>query len=373
MSQARVVDTFLDLVRIDSPSKEEALMARELHARLTNLGFEVSIDNSQSQTGSNTGNVIATRPGDNDQHLVFSSHMDQVMPCLGVTPIIGDDGIIRSDGTTTLGADDKSGIAAILEGVQCALESGRPLPRITILLTVMEEVGLVGSRFVDMSLFKGGELTLVLDGGAQAGSLCIGAPFAYDGRITFTGKAAHAGVEPEKGVNAIAAAARAIDRMTLGRLDAQTTANVGVISGGVAGNVVAPSCSFECECRSLNQKRADEVQAAMERAIAQAASEVGAEVDQQWTLEYAGYHLAEDHPVVLELMEAARSAGLEPFTEVSGGGSDANILAGKGLVPVILGTGMTNYHTVDECIRIQDLIDCARFVEAILYRWGARS
>lgn len=372
MDASRVVDTFIELVKIDSPSKEEALIANHLKHRLEQMGFEVFLDDSAERTGSNTGNLVATRAGDTQQHLVFSAHMDQVMPCRGVNPLVGEDGVIRTDGTTTLGADDKAGIASILEGIQSALESGKPLPRISILFTVMEEVGLVGARHVDTSLFDGGELTLVLDGGERPGSICIGAPFAYNGNITFTGKAAHAGVEPEKGVSAVVAAARAIAQMQLGRLDEITTANVGVISGGVAGNVVPPSCSFECECRSLDKHRADEVQQAMQAAIDEAAREVGVSVDQQWELEYDGYHLSPDDPVVCELFEAARSAGLEPFTEVSGGGSDANILSGKGLMPLVLGTGMTNYHTVDECVRIVDLQDTARFVEAIIYQYARR-
>lgn len=369
MNSQRILDNFLKLVQIDSPSRQEKDMAAELVSQLEALGMEVYVDGTAEETGSNTGNVIATLQGTGPGKLVLSSHMDTVDPCVGIEPVVGEDGVIRSAGNTILGSDDKSGVASIIEAVTSLTEqTEKPYPTILITFTVQEEVGLCGAKALDPALFEGNPLALVVDGDEAPGGICIGAPFHYTFTATFTGKPAHAGVAPEKGISAIGMAARAIAAFDYGRIDEETTANIGTIHGGTAGNVVAAECKVLGECRSLNMEKLRKTRVIIEENFERAALEAGGKLEMEWDLEYHGYRLSEDDPVLVMLKDAARDAGLDPFTDVSGGGSDANVLAGKGANPVVLGTGMTNFHTTDECIKVADLENIARFIEAIAYR-----
>ncbi len=363
---SRVLDTFLELVRIDSPSRSEGLMAKDLTARLEALGFEVTVDDTGEKTGSETGNIIAILPGTVDESIVLSAHMDCVPPCTGVEPIV-EDGVVRSAGETVLGGDDKSGVAAILEAVTRLIESGEPRPRILITFTVCEEIGLLGARALDPALFDG-ELALVADSSARPGGITIGAPFHHTVRATFKGRSAHAGTEPEKGKSAIAMAAHAISLMELGRLDEMSTANVGTITGGAADNAVPVSCRITAECRSLERDRAQEIRDAMDAALRAGAAAFDGEVEIEWELEYEGYLRDESDAEVQLVMRAAEEVGLEPYTEVTGGGSDANMLASKGCRPLVVGTGMTDYHTVDESIEVKHLEQTADLIHAVMKR-----
>lgn len=365
MNSQRILDNFLKLVQIDSPSCHEKAVAQELLKQLTDLGCEAYIDDTADQTGSDTGNVIAHLKGTAPGELLLSSHMDTVSPCCSIKPVVGEDGVIRSESDTILGADDKSGVAAIIEALTSLVESGEPYPSITVTFTVQEEVGLCGAKVLEEKLFEKNPITLVLDGEERPGGICIGAPFHYTFKAHCVGKSAHAGVAPEKGVSAIGIASQAIASFAYGRIDEETTANIGTISGGRAGNIVAPECLIEGECRSLNRDKLEATRHAIQETFERAALEMGGQVEIEWDLEYHGYHLQEDDEVVQLLKEAAHECGLTPHTSVSGGGSDANVLAGKGARSVVLGTGMTNFHTTTECIRVEDLENSARFVEAI--------
>lgn len=368
-SYSRVVELFLEFVQIDSPSREEALMAQEVARRLVDLGFEVTIDDTAGVTGSNTGNVIAHRAGTIEgKRVCFAAHLDQVSPCRGVKPQVGEDGIIRSDGTTTLGADDKSGIAAIFAGVEKALEDKIDLPDISLLFTVQEEVGLIGAKALDEKAagFQEGDLMFVFDSDDHAGGICVGAPFQHSVVATFHGKAAHAGANPEDGRSAIRMAAQAISRMPHGRIDDKTTANAGLISGGTGGNVVPAECVIDCECRSLLKDRALEIREKISAECEQAAADHGGTVTMEWKDEYAGYLFDEDSEEVALIKRAAEHARLTPFCSVSGGGSDANVLSGKGFRAFVLGTGMSNFHTVDEYVSIEDLEGAAAWVRSLI-------
>jgi tripeptide aminopeptidase len=377
MNAARLLDTFLELVRIDSPSLREADVATYCQRVLEQAGCTVRFDDSAAQTGSNTGNLIALLParrtersvGVGEGRLYFSAHMDTVSPGEGIEPVIAD-GIIRSAGSTVLGGDDKAGIAAILELVRTLAEGDEPHPEIGVLFSVGEEIGLRGAHATDEGLFNG-EPCFVLDANGSPGVVVIGAPFHHVFTATFSGRAAHAGIEPEKGVSAIVLASQAVLAMRLGRLDEHTTANVGSISGGNATNIVPDSCVVRGEFRAMDERRVDEVKAQLASAIADAVRDTGGSVEVDWEEEYPGFGVPEDSPLVQLVLGEARRLGLPAQATVSGGGSDANVFAGKGARPLVLGTGMTDVHGPDESLAVVDLEDLTRLCIAVACAYEA--
>ena len=362
MNAARLLNSFLEMVQIDSPSRFEAKMAVHCEKRLEQLGFSVEYDDATNATGSDTGNLIAKLPGTAKGQVILSAHMDCVDPCRAVIPTV-EEGIIRSVGNTVLGSDDKAGIAAIFEAVTSVLEAQDLRPDITVLLTTCEELSLLGSGALSENLFVDGAPCLVFDADGKPGTIIVGAPFHHTLKAEFSGKAAHAGVEPEKGHSAIQMAAAAISAMELGRIDECTTANIGVIEGGHEVNIVSETCVIRGECRSLHEDRANERKAQMTKACKQAAEQFDGHVQMQWTQDYPGILYDENDPLVQALVEAARAANLEPILATSGGGSDANIMRGKGAKAITLSTGMTNFHSSEEYILVKDLEDTTRFCE----------
>lgn len=365
----RLLASFLDLVRIDSPSREERDVALAIARELQELNFTVRFDESASRTGANTGNLIAELPGAaGARTLVLSAHMDCVEPCRGVVPVIAD-GIISSEGETVLGADDKAGIAAILEACRRLIESGADRPHLRIVLTVCEEIGLSGAK----ALAPGdvaGDACLVLDADGEPGGIVIAAPTHITFVAEFHGTAAHAGVAPEAGVSALAMAAKAVSVMQLGRLDDLTTANIGTIAGGTATNVIPASATVTGECRSLDAERVEEVRAAMDTVMRQAAQAAGGTVDIAWTREYSGFSFEPDAPLVLEAIESCADAGLSAELKKTGGGSDGNIFAGHGVPTLVLSCGMRSVHGTGECISVLALEALCDLVLAFARRMG---
>lgn len=349
----RLLQTFLDLVQIDSPSREESACARYCAGALEAAGCTVRYDESQLRTGSDCGNLIAELPGDAPGTLVLSAHLDTVEPGRGVDPVISD-GYVFSAGETVLGADDKAGLAAAIESIRRVAESGASRPTIRCVFTVQEEVGLLGAKALDPSAVRG-DICLVLDADGSPGGIVIAAPTHYTFKARFEGRAAHAGVAPERGISAIGIAADAVTRLPFGRLDEKTTANVGTIAGGTATNVVAGSAELTGECRSLDAERVEVVRSEMDAAMREAASEHGGSVEIEWTQEYTGFLLEETAPAVSIVSEACRRIGLEPRTMRTGGGSDANIIAALGVPTVALSCGMQGVHSVSEQIALTDL------------------
>ncbi len=371
MQTQRLTSLFEELVRIDSLSRYEGAVAARCARELTELGFHVAFDSSAAMTGSDTGNVVARREGTLPGSVVLAAHMDCVAPCAGVEPVC-EDGVYRSAGDTVLGADDKAGIAAIFEGVRCALESGRDLPTIFVLLTTCEELSLLGAKYLDEdALYLDGKPTdapcVVFDADGAPGTIILGAPYHYTFTASFAGRAAHAGVEPENGVSAIAMAADAISRMRLGRLDKRTTSNVGLIEGGREVNIVSDSCRISGECRSLYKDRVEAAKAQLTESMESVAAAAGGSVEIDWTVDYPGVLYDAADPLVAMLERAAQSVGLPVGHHISGGGADANLLSLRGVRPITVSIGMTNFHTPAEFIKLEDLENSARFAEAIIY------
>ncbi len=372
MNKQRVLETFLRMVEIDSPSCHEAAMAAYCAQRLEAAGFSVEWDSSQEATGSDTPQIIARRPGAAAGALALSAHMDCVIPCCGVKPKIVD-GDITSDGTTVLGGDDKSGVAQILEAVTCIDEQNAPAPDLTVLLSVCEEQSVAGAPHFPDKLFDEENLCLVLDAEGSPLTVTLGAPYHYVFAATFHGHASHAGVEPEKGRSALSMAARAIDTMPLGRHDDCTTSSCGIIEGGRATNIVPDTIVLRGECRSLYEDRVEDLRARMDDAMKQGAIDFGGSVDVDWHLSYPGILYAQDDPDVQTMLQVAQRLGLPADCAISGGGSDANVLGSKGAKAIPLGTGMANFHALTEHLALADLENGALFVEEMIKEMAVRA
>ena len=360
IDRARVLDTFLDLVRTDSPSGQEDTVAQKLLAALGELGIEAHRDAA--------GNVIAQRAGRgsgaNWAPLLLCAHMDTVQPGYGIDPQERD-GVIRSNGATILGADDKAGIAAILEALRLTHESGQDARPVDVVFTVEEETGLAGSKALDVSALHARQ-AVVLDSNGPVGTIIHRAPAQNSFQVAITGKAAHAGVAPETGVSAIVAAARAIATMRLGRIDEETTANVGVISGGTATNVVPERVEVKGEARSRSATKLAEQTRHMVETFERAARDLGASAEVRVTPAYGAIDVDPNSPLIALVSQAMRSCGVEPHLGATGGGSDANVLNAGGITAVNLGVGYINPHSVDEQIAVADLLKAAEVVLAVL-------
>lgn len=366
INQDRLLQTFLTLLEINSPSRREAAVASVIASQLRSLGCEVTFDRAGEALGGDVGNLIATLPasGGGGIPILLCSHMDTVQATEGIR-IVQEGGIIRQEGAAVLGADDKAGISAIIEGVQAVVESGAPHGQIQLLILICEEIGLLGSKQLNMSAIKS-DFGFVFDSGQPVGHLVCSAPTHDNILVEFHGRAAHAGVCPEEGASAIQAAARAVAAMKLGRIDAETTANVGVIQGGSARNIIPEHCELRAEARSRNTSKLDHQVAAMRKACEDAARETGVEVTLAITREYLGYNHEADDPLIAFGLKAARSIGMEPDLVAHGGGSDCNILNQKGLPTVVTGVGYEKIHTPAEFIAVSDLARCAEYAEALV-------
>ena len=366
IDETRLLETFLDLVRIDSPTGSEAACAAYCAEALRDAGCTVHFDDSAEATGSDTGNLIAVLPGSVARTLALSAHLDCVEPCRGVEPVVID-GMVRSTGATILGADDKVGLAAAIEAIRCFAERSDDHPTVKAIFTVQEEIGLHGAKHLSAE-DAACDLCLVLDAAGAPGGIVVGAPTHTTFIAEFRGKAAHAGVQPEEGISAIRMAADAIGRMELGRLDPGTTANVGSIEGGGATNVIAARCGLTGECRSLDRERLESVRSAMDFAMRGAAAEHGGSVTIDWTLEYEGFSLGKDDPAVQLVSAACIDTGLTPLLYTTGGGSDANVLAAMGVSTIALACGMTGVHSTDERLAVADMNALAELTLAVAGR-----
>lgn len=365
ISRDRLQALFLEMIQIYSPSKGEKDMADWIEAYLAKRGISFVSDNCGKAYGGNGRNIVAHIPGDLPGiPLGFMAHLDQIEPCKNVKAVVEGD-IIRTDGTTTLGGDDKAGIAAILEAVEDILETNAPHRDIYLVFSSSEEISMVGAKNMDLSMLPCKDL-VVADATGNTGVIAYKAPAMEAITVTFHGRKAHAGIEPEKGVNAIVAASKAISNMHIGRLSPETTSNIGRIEGGGATNVVTDEVTFTAEIRSHSMTvLADEV-AYMEKCCIDAAAAMGATVDFVHELAYPTLSVDLDSQLVRETVSAMKAEDIEPNCMVIGGGSDANILAGHGYRSVILGLGMRNVHTVDESLDMTEVMKCTKVMRRMM-------
>ncbi len=372
ISSDRLAETFKFLVEIDSESGNEANVSNEIRKIFESLGVaEIHIDDAGAQTGSNTGNLIAKFEGSTSvPPLMLNAHMDTVSPGKGVKAILRD-GVFTSDGTTILGADDKSAIAILIEILHVLRENSLPHGPLEIVLTTCEEVGLLGAKHLDFSLITA-KYGYALDSGDTEG-LVTRAPGANRFEFRVHGKDAHAGVAPEKGINAISLASKAIAGLEIGRIDHETTCNIGIIEGGIATNIVPSLVTVRGEVRSHDEDKLDKLtnkivsafKSAVESDTAASENELP-RVDIQLENDFSHTNVPKDHPVVALAQEAAANIGREIKLKTSGGGADANVFFKQGIMTGVLGTGMRDVHTVREFVRLDDMVRAAELVLEII-------
>lgn len=365
VNRHRMVNEFIELVKIDSLTKQEREMADTLKSKLENMGYTTYEDDAGSKIGGNSGNVICTIKGNKAvSPILLFAHMDTVVPGLGKKPIVQGN-MIKSDGTTILGGDDVAGIECILEAIRVIKEEGIQHGDIQIAFTIAEEGGLFGAKYLDYSKIHA-KYGFVLDGSGEIGTVAVKAPSQYKIDVGIKGKAAHAGMEPEKGISAIQIAAEAISNMKLGRIDDETTANIGLINGGQATNIVCDKVDIKAESRSRDQNKLEEQTQHMKKCFEDAAAKFGGQVDFKADLMYPAFDIKEDQPIISILKKASTAAGIKLVLEATGGGSDTNIINSKGIQAVDISVGMDKVHSVEEQISIDDMVKAAEFLVAII-------
>jgi len=339
----RLVDQFIEMVKIPSESGNEKEMIEYLEKEFLQLGAETQIDNY--------GNLIAKMDAkgcEGKDPILLSCHADTVKPGVGINPVI-ENGIIKSDGTTILGADDKAGIAEMLE----ALRNAEIHPPIEIAISRQEEIGLLGVKNMDYSLISS-KKGFLLDNDTLD-TIVIGGPSYFAIDVEVKGRAAHAGMEPEKGINAIFAASKAISQLNVGRLDKETTANVGVIKGGIIRNGVPDSATFLAECRSLNHSKAEQLAGEMEAIIKEQVENAGAKVEIKIDNLCKAVDIPEDSWTVKTAQQALKTVGIDARTTFITGFTDASIYNNKGIEMAVVGIGARLEHSTEEHIYISDM------------------
>jgi tripeptide aminopeptidase len=358
---------FLELAALPSPPGEERAVADRVLDYLGALGLEADEDDAGATVGSSIGNIYARLEptGGAGEPLFFCAHLDTVLPEGPIEPEVGEDEVVRNSAGTILGADDKSAVAAMLEAVARLVEDGRPHAGVELLLTPKEEVGLLGASAFDQTRLVA-QVGYVYDHAGPIGEIIVGAPFQQKLDVRFHGRAAHAGMYPEEGRSAIAAAARAIADLRLGRLDEETTASVGRIQGGTARNVIPEWCSFAAEARSHDERKLADLVREMVDAVTFAASLEECEVETQVSGVSPGYRFRRDALPVRLAAAALERVGREPSYVLSGGGADANVFNERGLQCLNLANGMTDIHTPEERIAVADLHEMVEVTLALV-------
>ena len=360
-----IIEQFKELVTIDSHSKKEGAIANYLISLLEEWGLEVTTDNAGAAIDGETGNIIAKLKGEPElPTLLFCAHLDTVIPGENVEPVIKE-GVIYSQGDTILGADDKAGITAILGMLKAIKEKEIAHGDIEIVFTVAEEIGLLGAKNLNYDLLDS-EIGIIYDSGGPIGTIVTQAPAQDQINVEVLGRSAHAGLNPDGGVNAIKVSSMAISNLNLGQIDEETTANIGVIKGGHATNIVPDLVELEGEARSRDEDKLDQQIEHMIDIFEKSAQKYSAEVNIDVERMYSAFDLTTDDQAVKLVVEAAKNLGVEPKLEATGGGSDANIFNAQGIKTVNLGIGMTDVHSSDENIKISDLVGAVDYSVAIV-------
>ena len=366
IQEKRILDEFLELIQIPCSTLKEREIADLLTKRLEDLGFTVEEDNAGEKLGGNAGNLVATRKGNvpSAPMIMLTAHMDCVEPCTNIKPQIKD-GLITSDGTTILGGDDKAGVVAILEALRVVKEDNIPHGDMQVVFTIAEEGGVNGSKNMDFSLLKA-KLGYTFDTSGAPGRIVHKAPGQNKVRATITGKAAHAGNAPEKGINAIVAAGHILTKLPQGRIDEETTCNIGTISGGRATNIVAEEAVIFMETRSRNKEKLAKLTDEVVAIFKQGAKDTNTSIKIEVLPAYDPFDVPVDSETIRVASDAAKELNFAVNVVESGGGSDASFFNANGVPTAVLGVGMTNVHTKEECIKEEDLYNSARLALQII-------
>ncbi|KKK40010.1 peptidase M20 [Mesobacillus campisalis] len=365
----RLQELFLELAKINGPSTKEQLVADYLKEVLPKLGFSLKFDEAHNQFDGEVGNLIAWREGTDSSvpPLFFSTHMDTVLPTEGLKPVIKD-GVIHSDGTTILGADDRAALAAYLEAIQAIIESGVPHGPIELILTVNEQKGLVGAVHMDYSKAKS-KMGYIFDSSGDVGQIILKGPYSSRILIEVQGNAAHIALNAEEGNNAILLAAEGLSKMRLGEIDKETIANIGIINGGELTSIITGSVTIRGEVRSFSKEKLDRQLKHMEEVMQQTAEKNGGKVNVSVEKKYLGFEIAKEDVLTKTAEAAARNIKVNPYLTETLGGADTNVLNENGLTCLTLGLGFRNIHTFRECISIENLVNTGRLTAALIEQW----
>lgn len=346
---------FIRLLSTSSPSRQERQAAEIVADLFRNMGLTAEFDDAGTQIGGDCGNLWVRVPGNlpGVPPLLLNAHIDTVIPCDDVQPQLRD-GIIYSNGDTVLGGDDKAGVMTIIEATRRLIDERLPHGDLEIIITVAEEIGLYGAFALDASKVRARH-GFAFDGGRPIGKATVSAPSQENLKITVRGKAAHAGVHPEDGINAIVLASRAIAQLRLGRIDEETTANVGIIRGGDATNIIPELVEVDCEARSRNDTKLRNQVEHMQMTFESVAREGGGCAEVMVTPKYRGFTIPPEDLLCRAVSLAAGRLDISPLFEPGGGGSDANVFNEKGIRSIIVNCGQQNVHTRNECIAMNDL------------------
>jgi tripeptide aminopeptidase len=350
-----VLDLFTELCSIPSPPGEERAVADRVIRELRALGLAVEEDGAGAAIGSSIGNLLCRLPGrvEGGTPVFFCAHLDTVPPQGPLEPVVEDE-VVRNGGGTILGADNKSAVVAMVEAARRIVEEGRPHAGVELLFTPKEEVGLLGAGAFDHTRLEA-ELGFVFDQAAPIGDVIMGAPYQRSMLVRFHGRPAHSGMVPEEGRSAIVAASKAIADLRLGRLDEETTANVGIVAGGSARNIVPEWCELEAEARSHDARKLADLVQEMLDTFSFAASVTECTLETEVSETYQGYRFRDGDPIVQLARTALARCGHEFVPTLTGGGADANVFNAKGLPCLNLANGMMEIHTADEYIAVADL------------------
>ncbi|MCI2934007.1 M20/M25/M40 family metallo-hydrolase [Staphylococcus haemolyticus] len=368
INSQRLLETFLELVQINSETGHEEVIQPILKKKFEELGLNVIEDHASEKSWLGANNLICTLPATNAKEdvskIYFTSHMDTVIPGINIKPQIKEDGYIYSDGSTILGADDKAGLAAVIETIQYLNENEIPHGQIQFIITVGEESGLKGAKELD-STYIDAEFGYAVDASQPVGTTVVGAPTQMVINTTILGKTAHAST-PSEGISAINIAAKAISRMKLGQIDDYTTANIGKFHGGSATNIVADEVVLEAEARSHDNQSIEQQVTHMKETFETTAQELGGEAKVIIEKSYPGFKLENDDKVTQFATNSARELGLAGDTVIAGGGSDGSIINTFGIPTVILGVGYEHIHTTSERISVNSLNQLAKQIVKII-------
>lgn len=369
VDEQRLLDLFIELAKIDGPSGKEQKVADYLKNVLTDLGFTLEFDEAHKEFGGEVGNLIAYKEGTDATipPLFFSTHMDTVLPTKNLKPVIKD-GIIYSDGTTILGADDRAALAAYVEAVRAVSESGIPHGPIELVLTVNEQPGLVGARHLDYSKPKS-KVGYIFDSSGDVGQTILKGPYSSRIWMKVKGNAAHIALNSEEGNHAFLLAAAGLLELKLGEIDDETVANVGIIEGGELTSIIPGEVTIGGEVRSFSKEKLDRQLRHMEESMKASAEARGGSVEVTVEKKYSGFSIPEDHILTDTVLKAAGTINVKPYLTQTLGGADTNVLNENGLTCLTLGLGFQNIHSFRECISEENLYNTGRLTAALIQRW----
>ncbi len=370
-NQSRLIDTFLDLIKIPSPSGKERACADYIKNYLTTININCIEDSAGEKINGDTGNIIIHLPSPALPKILFSAHMDTVGPCEKIVPIIEGD-LIKTDGTSVLGGDDKSGVAVLLEVLHTLSEQKIPHPDLTIIFSISEETGLLGAKNVDPKYLQDIDYGIVLDGSGEIGTIYNSAPYSAKGFVTVYGKAAHSGLNPEDGIHALVVAAHVIERLTIGRVSDTSSCNIGLVNGGVANNVIMPEVELSFEVRALYPQDLEQIISTINKQFQESCSVFGATCSSTIALGTPekpgtpGFLIDPQEPIIQLFKKSTLDKGF-PFSILDGkGGSDANIYNEQGIPTLNVSVGMSNIHSTDEYILKSNLSKATELVLAFI-------